>query len=554
MEIQYGIFHQLTGEVLEPSARVHSLLLALKLGSQISFGEDDLDRMGADGNQLKELIQKEFLITEGQDPIASFLDQYAVRPIQNPAVAYRLESGEVVLVRTSMAQRIFSPGPGELPKVIEETLEPNAAALFLSADGTKTLAEIFETATPFSGTNPLTHSGFREAIEFLTSPQRQLIKFTRNLEDLGNPYLPHNIVPRNMYRSAQPLSTDFADVFDFHLLGIEDASWEFDFVEPTINHAFRFPSEALSGLDYGGRFCESTMCPEVLPLLDKKDCLETLEIGGGTGTFAKSFIGHAAETKTNRVKVNYQIVDLSPELIHSQQQRLSTVEPSIQHLQQNAIELSIPGRTFDLIIANEVIADFPVLPVSRVVNAAQDKSEWRGAGAVFVEKYDLAEEGAPDSFLLNTGAIQFIERAWTHLSPGGALIVTEYGAEFTYPVQAYHLNHEEFSIHFGRLKDCAEQIGFTCRLMALKDFLEIDDQILVLDGQEEQIMCLNHILKKYGQSLPFALITEREFQARHRQLAERIALTGVSFSPLANGFHFGPNLRQFMVLVMNKPR
>ncbi|MGH9929009.1 MAG: class I SAM-dependent methyltransferase, partial [Pyrinomonadaceae bacterium] len=438
-EIQYAIFHQLTGEVLEPSATVRSLLFALRLGSQFSFGEDELDRMGVDGRQLKELIQKEFVLIDVQDPLAKFLDQYVVRPIQNPALAYRSASGELMLVRTPMAQRIFSPGLGELPKVIEESLTPNAAALFLSADGTKTLAEIFQTMPAFRNTNPLTDPGFREAIAFLTAAHRQLIKFTRNLEDLGDPYRPCNIVPRNMYLPDRRLSTDSEDVFDFHLLGIEDASWEFDFVEPTINHGFRFPSEALGGLDYGGRFCRSVLRPEVLPLIDKKDCLETLEVGGGTGTFARSFIEQAQvwETKANqRVTVNYQIVDLAPALIHSQQQRLSSLTLSIQHFQQNATELSIPGRTFDLIIANEVIADFPVSSVNRVIDAEQNKSEWRGPGAAYLEKYSLAEQGVPDSFLLNTGAIQFLERAWTHLAPGGALIVTEYGSESTYPVQS----------------------------------------------------------------------------------------------------------------------
>ena len=30
-------------------------------------------------------------------------------------------------------------------------------------------------------------------------------------------------------------------------MDIEDASWEFDQIEPTVNHSFRFPHEALGG-------------------------------------------------------------------------------------------------------------------------------------------------------------------------------------------------------------------------------------------------------------------------------------------------------------------
>lgn len=548
--IQYGVFHQCTGEVLEASPGVRSLLFALRLGNQFSLVEEDLDRMGEDGREIRRLIAKEFLIVAGHDPLALFLDQYVVRPIQNSALAYRSTGGKVLLVRTSMAQRIFSPGPDELPKVIEEPLEPYAATLLLSADGTRTLTEIYESMPGSTGASPLADRQFREAVEYLTRPQRQLIKFTRDVSDLGDPYRPCNIVPRSMYRSRNPSPNDAPGVIDFHLQGIDNASWEFDFVEPTINHGFRFPSEALGGLDYGARFCVSTLRPEVLPMLGTSDRLEVLEVGGGTGTFARSFIEQA--NRKGGLLLNYHIVDLSPVLIQSQSRNLSELDWPVQHFRQDATELNLPGHSFDLIMANEVIADFPVSRVSRA-RGEQSEREWVGPGAAYLEKYDLGDETAPESFLLNTGALRFLERAWEHLAPGGALVVTEYGDESTYPVQAYHLNHEEFSIHFGHLKKCAEQIGFAARLLTLKDFLEIDDQTLMLDGQEEQIMCLNQVLGKYGQSLPFALISEREFRANYQELSERIGLTGVTFSPLSNGFHFGPKLGQFMVLVMNKP-
>jgi hypothetical protein len=552
---QYGVFHQCTGEVFEASASVRSLLYAIKLGSRFSFGAEDLQRMGDDGRLIKLLIDKEFLVSEGHDPLAAFVDHFVQRPIQNPAVAYRSATGDLLLVRTSMAQRIFSPGIGELPKVIEESLEAWAAALFLAADGTKTLAEIFAAFPNPEAANPLADRGFRKAVEFLTQPSRQLIKFSRDVTHLRSPFSPCNIVPRNMYRSGKEAPGD-SGVADFHSLGIDDAAWEFDFIEPTINHGFRFPSDALGGLDFGARFCAATLRADVLPLLGSRDQLQVLEVGGGTGTFARSFIGHVSKVLGGGATVNYQIVDLSPVLIHSQREKLSAVVPPIQHFQQDATELNLPGRTFDLIISNEVIADFPVAPVTRRLNGEPTRNglEWQGAGASYLEKYELADVDTPDSFLLNTGAIQFLEKAWHHLAPGGAMIVSEYGGESEYPVQAYHLNHEEFSIHFGHLKKCAERIGFNCRLLRLQDFLEIDDQALMLDGQEEQIMCLNHIFRQHGQSLPFALLSEREFQANYRELGERIELTGVTFSPLSNGFHFGPRLGQFMVLVMNKPR
>lgn len=551
----YAVFHQCTGELFEPSDRVRSLLFAVKLGHRISFSEEDLNSLGPDGSHIRQLIGKEFLVSEGHDAMTSFLNWYVVRPIQNPAVAYCPPGEEMVLVRTSMAQRVFSPAMGELPGIIEESLDRLAAEIFLAADGTITLAEIGKKLLPRSA-NPLTDRDFREAIEFLTRPHRQLIKFAAESADRHDPYSPCNVVPRNMYRTlTSPRNSQLAS--DFHLQGIHDAAWEFDFIEPTINHCFRFPSEALGGLDYGARFCVSMMV-EVLPSLGKTDRLEVLEVGGGTGTFARSFIEQARALGAgvlNGVEVNYQIVDLSPVLIESQRNRLSSIAPAVQHFQQDATELDIPGRTFDLIIANEVVADFPVAPVTRQVNdeSGDTSREWEGAGAHYLKKYDLASEAAADSFLVNAGAFRFIERAWEHLKPGGTLVVTEYGGESAYPIEAYHLNHEEFSIHFGHLRQCAERVGFNCRLYPLKEFLGIDDQTLMLDGHDEHLLCLNHIFAKYGQSIPFALISEREFRGNFQELCERVSLTGISFSPLSNGFHFGPQLDQFMLLMMTKP-
>jgi SAM-dependent methyltransferase len=539
--VQYGVFHRLTGEVIEPLPSVRTLLLALKMGSPVSFCDDDLVRMGHDGQQLKMLIEKELLVTEDHDLLASFLDQYMVRPAQNPAVSYRSRTGELIVVRTSMAQRIFSPAAEELPNVIEERLEPEMAALFLAADGTQTLTEICETITSFKGKDLLSSEDLRKGIEFLTDAKLQLIKFTRNRNDAGNPFRPCNITPRNMYPSSKS-DAGSHDVSAFHQRLIDDASMEFDFVEPTINHGFRFPNEALGGLSYGARFYGSAL--QLLP--DNIHGLKVLEVGGGTGSFAAGFIEEAS--KREYPAINYSIVDLSPALAASQQQRLASLNVRVDHFEQDATQLHIPSRQFDLIISNEVIADFPVASVTRNGN------EWQGPGAAYLEKYGLHNEAAPSSFLINTGAIQFLERAWEHLAPGGVFLVSEYGDEFNYPVQAYHLNHEEFSIHFGYLKKCAETIGFECRLMALKDFLNIDDQVAMVGGQEEQILCLNQIFKEHGaETLPFALITEREFKTKYGELAERIELTGVTFSPLSNGFHFGPKLSQFMILVMSKP-
>lgn len=498
-QIQRAVFHRLTGRIIE---------------------HDFTKSLTTDEAQTRQLIQNGFLITLDYDPLAPFVDWYVARPIQNPALVYRSQTGEWMLVRTSMKQTIYSPKLDELPVVVEERLPALAAEIWLKADGTKTLREIIN-GSPEE----------REALDFLTTQERQLIKLTLSPEALADPFSSVNIVPRNLYHSQkkdEPLA-------DFHLHGIEEAGWEFDFIEPTVNHSFRFPHEALGGLDYGSRFCASTLTPEVVPLLNELEQLEVLEVGGGTGSFARSFITQAA-AKTH---VNYHILDLSPALMENQRKLLSELVPESRHFHQDATEFDLPGKTFDLIVSNEVIADFPVASI-------------KGDGAYYVEKYDLPVNDASDSAVVNAGVFRFIERAWQHLRPGGTLIVSEYGSEHRFPAASFNLNHDEYTIHFGHVAACAAKVGFECRLLMLQDFLGLDDEVLVLNGREEHLLCLNHVFKNHGEVLPYAVISKSDFENRCGGIVEQTGLIGYSFSPLRTGYHYGPNVKDFFVLIMRK--
>ncbi|SRR6266436_299118 len=558
---QYAMAHRLSGEVCEASERVRSLLYAAKLGNRVSLSSQDLANLGEDGKQISWLIEQEFLVTDGHEVLSSFINQYVVRPLQNPALVYRPQTGDRILVRIPMAERVYSPRPGEAAPVIEEAIPSIAAEVFLAANGRRTLREIFIRICGADGDAILENAEFRAALDFLTKPERQLIKFTRHNGDLSNPYQPFNTVPRNFYHAArwkaEPGQDESKSIHDFHRAGITDASWEFDVIEPTVNHAFRFPNEMLGGLDYGARFCRATLKPEVIHTPGAR--LEILEVGGGTGTFARSFIQeflNLSESSRNGQRPNYHIMDLSPALIESQQRILAGWQPGIEHFEQDATQFDLPGRVFDLIISNEVIADFPVATARRNVHRTdtENEPEWLEDGAPYIEKYGLSVESAPDRFFVNAGVFEFIERAWNHLAPGGTVVLSEYGSVSKYPAESFHLNHAEFSIHFGHVMECARAVGFVCRLQPLKEFLAINDQVRVLNGREEHLRCLNHVLEKQGMSIPLVVISEEVFKARYGEVMNRLELTGISFQPLRNSFHYGPRLDDFMVLIMNKPR
>jgi len=553
--IQYAVFHRLTGELIEPNETIRSLLQTIKSGNLVSFSNEQLVGLGEFGIQIRELIRIQFLIPRDYHPLTLLCEHYVARPVQNPAVLYRTSAEQSILVRTSMDHTVYSRKLNELPIVIEEVLPPLISDIFSMADGTKTLRQIFSLLRTKDGEALLEDAEFRTAIDFLATQERQLIKLTSRLEDLEDPFAPVNIVPRNLYHVArwEPSSDDSRkELIDFHLEGIQDATWEFDQIEPTVNHGFRFPHDALGGLNYGSRFCVSALSCQYLPILAQSPELNVLEVGGGTGTFARSFIEQASSSFSDRLRINYHILDLSPALMESQRKLLSELLPSQRHYHQNATEFDIDGVVFDLIIANEVIADFQV---ARVHRSGRNGShpEWEGDGAAYLYEYELANESSPDSFFVNTGAFSFIEHAWKHLTPGGTLIVSEYGSDEQYPVRSVQLNHDEFSIHFGQLAKCASKIGFQSRLLTLKEFISLDDDVQVLAGREEHILCLNHVFQNYGLTLPYSVISKTEFERQTVNLCEEISLTGYSFLPLKKGYHFGPNTRDFLVLIMTKP-
>lgn len=547
---QYAVSHRLTGDVLELTPELHSFLQSLGSGNEISFSEGQVQSLG-ERTWLKQLIQKEFLIPQDYDPLSLVVNQLAARPIQNPALTYKDKNGETILVRTSMAQQVYARKKDELPEVIEESLPATATSILNLAEGSKTLAEIFRCVKPDESKGLLEDSDFREAIEFLTSQERQLVKFARQPKDLNDPYKPVNTVPRNLIQANRwTPPTDAQPAVDFHLEGIEDAWWEFDQIESTVNHSLRFPDQMLGGLDYGARFCVSTLRPEVTPLLQSKKHLEVLEVGGGTGTFAQSFIKQSQEDEG--VSVNYHVLDLSPVLMTSQRQILADFLPEQKHFHQDATKFDLPDRCFDLIVSNEVIADFPIASVQTAPGSNGQDSRWTGDGVSYLEKYQLTTEGAPTDFKINVGAMMFIERCWEHLNPGGTLVLSEYGSASQYPVQAYHLNHEEFSIQFSHLAECATKIGFDCRLLSLGEFLGLDDEVAVFSGREEHILCVNHVLKQHGITFPYAIVSQSEFRKRVGSISEEIELKGISFLPLNKGFYFGPRIEEFMVLILNR--
>ena len=92
--VHHGIFHRLSGEVFDVEESIGALLANLKATGKIWIDVEEFKRRKDPASlRVKQLIAKEFLISEGCDPLVLFADQYVVRPIQNPAIGWRTEDG-----------------------------------------------------------------------------------------------------------------------------------------------------------------------------------------------------------------------------------------------------------------------------------------------------------------------------------------------------------------------------------------------------------------------------------------------------------------------------
>jgi SAM-dependent methyltransferase len=234
--------------------------------------------------------------------------------------------------------------------------------------------------------------------------------------------------------------------------------------------------------------------------------------------------------------ISYAIVDLSPELLRHQRQVLSGSPQSVEFFEQDVHELNLPFQ-FDLILANEVIADLAVEEV--------DPADSRHAAAA------PAEAGA--AVLAGVGIHALLARLWRHLLPGGAAVLTEYGRLGGGPAQAAHLNHPEFAVDFADALVEAAAIGFRAEVVELEDFLSVDPGAMLLTGQQEHILCLNHVLRKFGGRLDYAARDRGGFLDDIENVVGADNLSGPSFAHLSDGLHFGPELRQFKVLILRKP-
>lgn len=555
-------YHDLWGYILQMDAKVHEFV----------------ESFGPSGRSVAEVARAwrdRFRPEEIEGFIGTFKQHRCLVAPRADEEAEAFEKGYPSLAAWTVS---YAPRGGEtailaykdraVGRVLLDRLDRIGTRLYHQATGERTLAEIACAIAADLGLDEDAVAGEVARLAFrLAHSDRQVLKLT------DRPLFEYLAYPPPYLRSTMPYrriddpaaSADAPDVVDlahFHRAEIEDAQAQFDVEETTLSHMFREPHPALGGKSYGAAFADALIERGLLPPAGAR--ARVLEVGGGVGFFALRLLERLAAAR--RGNLAYLILDLS-QVLQESQRLLHEAGGRVKHILGNAAR-ALPFRdgALDLIISNEVIADFTTVRLRR--DDLRGKGGARGGSAAaarggedpllaearaFVAARALPLDDAPEVFWLNYGALRFVEECARALAPGGAAVLVEFGGLARYPVESTHLAHSEFSIHFGHLKHVAEHAGLAVEMTDVMEFLALRGDVRVLATTRTFFECLRALLDRRGISLQKLAYTEDQFRELLGGRIDAGALRGPVFKPVRERA-LGLHPPEFQVAILRKPR
>jgi len=503
------LYHDLVGYILRMSPDIRELVLWFdparsRSAAATHFGERYPEEMLRE--LVTTLVQHRVLNRPGVDELAEVAGMFPFKARWR--VAYTADDGSVTLA--------LSRSSKERPRL--RRLDAFESALFAAVDGLHSVRALADQVGEAQGlTLEQALPRALSAMASWTRPDAQVIKlhelplsFYDHQRHAIPPYLSSTMPyePLDTPRPSPQVQGGMVDLRDYHREEIVDPQLQFDEVETTLNHLFRFPHAALRGQTYPAQM--------LAKLVERgfagEAPLRVLEVGGGTGSFAEGFVTALREQHPTLAEgLSYTLLELSPALAANQRRRL---EPLGVRVVQGDIETAeLPAGSVDLLIANEMIGD---LRTARVTHADLEADETGGdsprEALACIQRHSLPVQDAPDPFYLNLGALLLVERLPTLLAPGGVAVLTEFGEEHRYPVESFHLDHAEFSIHFGHVRHVARAVGLQSEMEFLMDFLDMDRSLKTLATTRPFQRNLRALLATYGVELQKRVYTRADLK------------------------------------------
>ncbi len=436
--------------------------------------------------------------------------------------------------------------------VVLEELSPFLGRLFELCTGKQSLPEVIARLEREMPTEPDVERRALEAVRAWTHSRRQLLKLIPRARDayemVGLPPYTQSTMPYPRWREGEAPPPELS-LERYHREAIRSADEQFERRETTISHALRVPHPALENRPFGGQLARVLLERDLIVDDGTRAPFVAVEVGGGTGACARAFLD-ALALRAPRIynRLRYHVVDLSPALQAAQRERLAPHKERVRLVCADARALPFPPGSVHLLLANEMIADLPVLTVRR-----EEVPEGAGPGPEMIRRFGLPVGDAPGVFSLNYGAIEAIEEVARVLAPGGTAYLSEFGSPQRYPERSTHLDHPEHSIHFGHVKAAAERLGLEAGLEQLAALLKLDGRVEVLQTTQSFFDALHALFAKHGAKLEKVAYTKDMLQELAGRALDLDRVEGLRFAPCGARL-LGLKPPEFMALLLRRPR
>jgi len=552
---QVFLFHDLYGYLLQMSPDVAAFVefhAEPRTPDEVEAAfAGRFDEEGMVAQFLSVLRLQSCLVPPGSDELAPLWD---LHPVRARWVVFHQPAPETLTFWRTQDGR-----------AVPEAVAPWAARLWHALDGDRTLAalavEVRDDPSLADEEDPL--SRVLETVTSWVHHDRQYVKLSPlpvhllGQEHAWPPYL-RSTMPYRPWRPGvdpdpsdplDPVGEPIRPPHGYYAEEVADAPRQFSEVETTLSHLFRDPHPALGGASYGERLADALVERGLLGPGTRR----ILEVGGGLGHVAAGLLGRLRDGQPDVFEgVSYTVFDLSPALRAAQGELLTDrgLSERVEWVACNVETEPPPAGTIDLLVCNEVVGDLTTVKLTRDL-LAEPETIAEPAGEL-VRRYELPLTDASDDFFLNVGALRFVEWVAQALAPGGSAFVSEYGERDRYPVPSLHLDHVEFSIHFGLLEHVAARLGLETELVWVMDLIGLKPSERMLESTRTWLTSLQGLLASHGVTLGKRAWTRAELEALLPEGLELAHLGDVRFRA-ADERCMGLCPHQFKGLLLRRP-
>lgn len=544
------LYHDLYGYLMEMSADLKEFVdffATARTAEQAAVRFDPQWQKAQVGQFVGVFVQQKVLVPPDVQELDGLVQMV---PIKGPWILALPTDGGLVRCVTS---RGFGSEPWAQPQILE--LDGWQSDLWRSLDGERTVQQLALALTEtYDGDVGMdlgravvsiaqwTHSA-RQLTRTLPTPKSKMARLPPYASSTV-PYAPFDEV-QPAQPQPQPQSVPHADLTAYHTNAITDAEAQFEENETTLSHLLSDPHPALNNRSYAQTLADLAVQRGWVA----SGRATIVEVGGGTGRFAQQVL---AALLPQLPDVQYTVIDSSPVLHQAQAQRLHEFSTQAHAQLGDALALGLADESVDWLVSNEVIADLRLGFVTRkALTTMQLDAQTDAEALAMVQSYELGYTGAPEPLPVQVGATRLLEQIAKALRVGGYALLTEFGDKDQFPVESTHLDHAEWSVHFGHLLQVAEKLGLEAELVPVPALLGLREEVWVLASNRTQFRNLRFLLRSVGCDLPKRALTPEQLAVHCGGKIAPERLEGVQFRPIGERV-MGIVPKEFKALILRK--